>query len=119
MHYRKSLDHLEEMAGRKMDVRGDSAKGSGRSEKSYSFHLLREYVYHHEEKAAGKINVQGDSGEISVRKEEDVSGHWRKDIPCGKIAEISGDWGSDVGWEEELVSKEHEYLAEGIFKHSV
>ena len=80
-----------------MDVNGDSGKGSEKSEKDYSFHCLREYIYHHEQKATRNMNVRGDSGEMSVRKEEDVIGHWRKGIPCNKMAKILAELGSTVG----------------------
>lgn len=98
-----------------MDVNDDSGKGSEKSEKDYSFHCLREYIYHHEQKAARNMNVPGDSGEMSVRKEEDVIGHRRK-----AFLVINGRDLGRVGFycwvEVELVSSELGYLAKEISK---
>ena len=82
MHDRKSLDCLEEIVGRKTDIKSNSSEGSERRQENCrknSYHL-REYVYLHERNVARNRNVKGTSGENLEGSQDHVMGTGGKAI---------------------------------------
>lgn len=59
------------------------------------------------------------AAEVSEGDKEHVITYWRKGDLCQEVAEKLVELCSSVGWKVELVSEEHEDLAEGVSKQSV
>ena len=84
----KSLDCLEEIVGRNMEIKGDSGQGLERSKENYrEIYHLREYMYYHEQNVGRNINVKGDSGQVSGGNEHDT-GDQGKNNPWLKRQEL-------------------------------
>lgn len=97
LHRKKSLDCLEEMVGRNMNVKSNSCEGSDEKRSRESFYRLTVYIHHHEQNFGRNINTKDASGVISEGNEGHVIANWKKDNCCYKMAEILTEFCSIVG----------------------
>ena len=70
-HYRKSLDCLEEMVGRNMNIKGECSHRNKEYNKE-KFYFLGEQIYCHDHSIGRSMNIEGVYVEISEGNEEHI-----------------------------------------------
>ena len=97
-------------------IRDNSSEVLERKEGSCteSLNLLREYISNQAQNVGRNMDGTAHSDEVSDRNDEDVIGHWRKDHPCCKLANVLTELYlcASVLWKVETASCSIEYWAE-------